>query len=230
MKSQYFNEYVKDYEGKKKEAYIEMAYSKLPENMKKKFNQEYIRLMNKSEEPYLFQESYAFENWVDEKIAEAEKEFVEDLEKDKRGKLEVLYESMVSSSAVSDGTKYFAEMGDVWKPSDHDGFKLHVEGSEGYIPHFHLKGKSCYFKTDECRTCINIKDAKYFHHGVYMGVLNSKGKKILQKHLSAYHNDLNKNNNWNAVVFLWNSFNADDSKKHIDIKDTEMPDYTELPE
>lgn len=101
-----------------------------------------------------------------------------------------------------------------------------VHGSEGPVPHFHLKSKSSKFET-----CIRIDKADYFLHGKYKDKLtNSTQKKVLDQVLRStaiVKDSILKEDAtvWDTVCLSWKlASNPEYIKfpKH-------QPDYNNLP-
>ena len=91
----------------------------------------------------------------------------------------------------------------------------------GNIPHFHV------FDTDKkFQTCVCIEKAGYFHHGVYVGVLDRRSRNALNELLRRQVNvDGKLMTNWDRIVKVWNS----NSERRAIEKSVECPDYTQLP-
>lgn len=91
----------------------------------------------------------------------------------------------------------------------------------GNIPHFHVFNVNKNFQT-----CVRIDKAEYFHHGVYVCVLNRKSRDALNELLQRQIDlDGETMTNWDRIVKAWNSNSA-----RMSIATTATcPDYTQLP-
>lgn len=99
----------------------------------------------------------------------------------------------------------------------------------GMIPHFHIIDTASYKnkKTGPWKfhTCLEIKDAKYFHHKSKHkeDKINKRFAQELINFLSAKKQNSN-DTNWTYLINLWNDNN---SPVNVDIN-TSIPDYTIL--
>jgi len=66
-------------------------------------------------------------------------------------------------------------------------------------PHFHVRG--------DTETCIQLRENKYFHHGRYTEVLNTKDRKTLAEFMESTNPNLNMTN-YKATCILWNMNNS----------------------
>lgn len=104
-----------------------------------------------------------------------------------------------------------------------DGFEVYINTDDGgNVPHFHYRsGRYPDFKN---HTCIEIKDAKYFHHDGKEAVLSSKQRKDLVKFLKSKNKSKGFDTNWDRLLADWNSNN---SNMEVD-ENQEMPNYLNL--
>lgn len=100
--------------------------------------------------------------------------------------------------------------------------KITIYGNEAYgIPHFHILKK-----TNERVSCICLFEARYFVHGGYKALLNSKQKKQLDKILRLPNKTEPELTNWEYMAKYWISHN--DSNNLYNKRKYKQPDYTKL--
>ncbi len=78
--------------------------------------------------------------------------------------------------------------------------KIFIYGSEGRIPHFHIKGMNNDF---EC--CIKICKAEYFDHGYKTDHLSKKDLEKLDEFLNKKNKKFPEKTNWEVALAFWNS-------------------------
>ena len=88
------------------------------------------------------------------------------------------------------------------------------------VPHFHYrkKGKN---EINEFHTCIRFDEAKYYHHQGNEDYLNLKQINNLIKFLNSTPKYGNFTNNWEEMLFIWNTQNE---KLYIK-EDLAIPNY-----
>jgi len=104
-------------------------------------------------------------------------------------------------------------------------FEVYVHTNDpGNIPHFHVRDSSTQGR--EFHTCIELLNAKYFHHTGKEDFLNSKHRKQLVAFLLSEPDDEDSpfQRNWDALIYEWNRNNSDNKVS----KDIEVPDYTKI--
>lgn len=103
--------------------------------------------------------------------------------------------------------------------------EIHIEGSEGNIPHFHLQKKNG--KKENCICHIKLLSAEYLRDKDDPGnTLNSSEKKALNDYLHKNSAGLSVSN-WEIILSKWNEMNPSHTVK-IDRKN--CPDYSNLKE
>jgi hypothetical protein len=104
-------------------------------------------------------------------------------------------------------------------------YEIHLEGSEGYIPHMHICVKTG--KNIVLRICLLTN--KYFREkDDVCNTLNSKERKALDDHLNSTYNAEFGITRWQALCMQWNERNP--SHKIENIKSLQKPDYTTITE
>ena len=102
-------------------------------------------------------------------------------------------------------------------------YQIYVRTNDpGKIPHFHIWD----YETmgQKFHTCVQIKDAKYFHHTGKEGTLNSEERKELDSFLRQPFRTDKFSSNWELLIFEWNLNNSDTMIP----EDFHQPDYTKL--
>ena len=92
----------------------------------------------------------------------------------------------------------------------------------GNKPHFHIRDAAT--RGQNFHTCVEIRNARYFHHFGKEDVLNGKMKKILTDFFNAQNEDFEGMTNWQVLLRMWNSNNS--TMKVV--PNQEMPDYRTL--
>lgn len=121
--------------------------------------------------------------------------------------------------------KFLNEM--AYKIGDVDKYTIYVNSDDsGNIPHFHMVDSNSRGTNKKgFHTCIEIKDAKYFHHNGKEDVLDTKLRKQLQVFLQKpFRNNKFKMTNWEFIKEAWN-----DNNSNMNVpEDCKMPNYLEL--
>ena len=101
--------------------------------------------------------------------------------------------------------------------------EIHLEGSEGFIPHIHIcknNGKNilCRVKLLSNEYLRESDDKRYR--------LSRAERKALNKYLhsSQPYSSLSR---WESLIFMWNDFNPE---RAVNPKDYKIPDYTDIEE
>ena len=101
---------------------------------------------------------------------------------------------------------------------------IEVYPNEGQIPHFHLSNVN---RTFNC--CIRIYENKYFKHGNYTDILNSKQCRQLNNYLKEICEKDNNKTIWEYIIFVWNDCNP--NCKYPEYKKTDIqPHYENMRE
>lgn len=99
--------------------------------------------------------------------------------------------------------------------------EIHIEGSEGYIPHIHIQIKNGNKSSGICH--IKLLTNEYLRDSDDPGkTLNSKERKKLDDYMKAYLPGT-KITNWEVILGKWNEMNP----SHIQaVNKNNMPNYT----
>ena len=97
---------------------------------------------------------------------------------------------------------------------------ISVKGSEGPIPHFHIKSKD-----GSCQCCPCLYDALYFNHAEYQGKLSQKQKIALNNWMNKPNRKFPAYNNWYVLCSWWEE--AGNPTINVPHK-PKQPDYTKL--
>lgn len=135
--------------------------------------------------------------------------------------MEDIYKAMDNLKEV----KFLDEM--ALKIGNIDKYLIYVNSDDsGNIPHFHMVDSNSRGTNKKgFHTCIEIKNAKYFHHNGKEDVLDTKLRKQLQTFLQEPFRikDYNRTN-WEFIRDIWNLNNSNMNVP----EDCKMPNYLEL--
>ena len=84
--------------------------------------------------------------------------------------------------------------------------EIHIEGTEGNIPHFHLQKKNG--KPENCVCHIKLLEPEYLQDkDDPMNILSSKERKALNDYMHR-HIALSESTNWKYCIDTWNIWNS----------------------
>lgn len=99
-----------------------------------------------------------------------------------------------------------------------------VTDDPGKIPHFHIRDyKKGGRSRNEFHTCIDLTQAKYFHHPGKQDELNRKQLKELVDFLMSKYKGRDETN-WQHIIDVWNDNNSD---VELDIH-SKIPNYVDI--
>lgn len=98
----------------------------------------------------------------------------------------------------------------------------------GNVPHVHIQSKNKKFKT-----CIRLDTNKYFLHGEWRDMFNTKQCKLFNNFMRSTCNDISRYENATMYEFAIDMWNKNNSKRKIDIKrdnnnNVIIPDYNSI--
>ena len=104
-------------------------------------------------------------------------------------------------------------------------FEIHIEGSEGNIPHFHLQKLNG--KKENCICHIKLLASEYLRDSDDPGnILDTHERKALNDYMHKNSPGL-EISNWAIILSRWNEANP---KYAVKINQNEIPNYKEITE